>query len=49
MLLLDKENHLRMVRSGKIEAYVRETYGHIALLLKQYDKVAYEKRKKAVK
>ena len=49
MLLLDKENHLRMVRSGKIEAYVRETYGHIALLLKQYDKVAYEKRKQAEK
>lgn len=49
MLLLDKENHLRMVRSGKIEAYVRETYGHIALLLKQYDKEAFEKRKQAEK
>jgi cytochrome oxidase Cu insertion factor (SCO1/SenC/PrrC family) len=45
MILLDKKNHLRMVRSGKIEAYVRETYGHIALLLKQYDKQAFNKRK----
>lgn len=43
MLLLDRDNHLRMVRSGKIEKYVRDMYGHIALLLKQYDKAAARK------
>lgn len=45
MLLLDKNLHLRMVRSGKLEAYVRESYGHIALLLKQYDKELARKTK----
>lgn len=46
LLLLDKDQHLRMVRSGKLEAYVRESYGHIALLLKQYDKELARKAKK---
>lgn len=45
MLLLDKENHLRMVNRGKEEGTVRRMYQHIALLQKQYDK----ERKKAVK
>ncbi len=40
MLLVDRKNELRMVRSGQIEKYVRDIYGHIALLLKQYDKEA---------
>lgn len=43
MLLLDRRNHLRMVRSGEVEAYVREIYGHMALLLKHYDKEAARK------
>jgi hypothetical protein len=38
MLLLDKENHLRMVLSGKTEGMVRRMKEHIALLQKQYDK-----------
>jgi len=38
LLLLDKENHLRMVLSGKTEGMVRRMKEHIALLQKQYDK-----------
>lgn len=38
MLLLDKNNHLRMVLNGSTEGYVRRMYQHVALLLKQYDK-----------
>jgi hypothetical protein len=38
MLLLDKQNHLRMVLSGKTEGMVRRMKEHIALLQKQYDK-----------
>lgn len=38
MLLLDKQNHLRMVLSGKTEGMVRRMKQHIALLQKQYDK-----------
>jgi len=37
MLLLDKENHLRMIRSGKEEGNVRQMKQHIALLKKEYD------------
>jgi len=44
MLLVDRKNELRMVRSGEIEKYVRDIYGHIALLLKQYDKEAARNR-----
>jgi hypothetical protein len=40
MLLLDKENHLRMVLSGKTEGMIRRMKEHIALLQKQYDKEA---------
>lgn len=45
MMLLDRENHLRMVRSGRLEKFVRDIYGHIALLLKQYDKMDAKKQK----
>ena len=38
MLLLDKENHLRMVLNGKTEGMIRRMKEHIALLQKQYDK-----------
>ena len=38
MLLLDRENHLRMVMSGKTEGMIRRMKEHIALLQKQYDK-----------
>ncbi len=38
MLLLDKQNHLRMVLSGKTEGMIRRMKEHIALLQKQYDK-----------
>ncbi len=38
MLLLDKQNHLRMVLSGRTEGMVRRMKEHIALLQKQYDK-----------
>ncbi|MFN5844512.1 MAG: SCO family protein [Flavobacteriia bacterium] len=45
LLLLDKKNHLRMVLSGKTEGMVRRMKEHIALLQKQYDKAASEKKK----
>jgi hypothetical protein len=38
ILLLDKQNHLRMVLSGKTEGMIRRMKEHIALLQKQYDK-----------
>lgn len=38
MLLLDKQNHLRMVLSGKTEGMIRRMKQHVALLQKQYDK-----------
>lgn len=38
LLLLDRENHLRMVLSGKSEGMIRRMKEHIALLMKQYDK-----------
>lgn len=45
MLLLDRDNHLRMVLSGKTEGMIRRMYQHVALLLKQYDKAAAKKKK----
>ncbi len=44
MLLLDKENHLRMVLSGKSEGMIRRMKEHIALLQKQYDKENYKQK-----
>lgn len=38
LLLLDKQNHLRMVLSGTTEGMIRRMKEHIALLQKQYDK-----------
>ncbi len=46
MLLLDKQNHLRMVLSGKTEGMIRRMKEHIALLQKEYDKKAYQSKKK---
>jgi hypothetical protein len=43
MLLIDKQNHLRMVDRGKEEGTVRRLYQHIALLQKQYDKAVKKK------
>jgi len=37
MLLLDRENRLRMIRSGKEEGMVRQMKQHLALLKKEYD------------
>lgn len=37
MLLLDKQNHLRMVLSGKSEGMIRRMREHLSLLQKQYD------------
>jgi len=46
MLLLDKNNHLRMVLSGKSEGMIRRMREHVALLKKQYDKENAENLKK---
>jgi protein SCO1/2 len=43
MLLIDKSNHLRMIRAGTKEKYIRDMKQHIALLQKQYDKAAHGK------
>ena len=45
MLLLDRDNHLRMVLSGKSEGMIRRMKEHVALLQKQYDKDAANAKK----
>lgn len=45
ILLLDKQNHLRMVLSGTSEGMIRRMNEHLALLHKQYDKEASKKKK----
>jgi len=40
IMLLDKNNHLRMVLNGHTEGMIRKMKEHIALLDKQYDKEA---------
>lgn len=45
ILLLDKQNHLRMVLSGTSEGMIRRMKEHLALLHKQYDKEASKKKK----
>lgn len=45
LLLVDKQSHLRMVLRGDGEGMVRRMKEHIALLDKQYDKMAAKKRK----
>lgn len=37
MLLLDRDNHLRMVLSGKTEGMIRRMFEHVGLLKKEYD------------
>jgi hypothetical protein len=49
LLIVDKENNLRLVRKGTIEGLIRDFKEHIALLQKQYDKDAYRERKEAEK
>lgn len=44
ILLLDKQNHLRMVLSGTSEGMIRRMKEHLALLHKQYDKEASKKK-----
>ncbi|MES2800178.1 MAG: hypothetical protein V4638_09200 [Bacteroidota bacterium] len=45
MLLLDKQNHLRMVLSGKSEGMIRRMKQCVALLQKQYDKARAQDKK----
>jgi hypothetical protein len=45
VLLLDKQNHLRMVLSGTSEGMIRRMKEHVALLQKQYDKEQARKTK----
>ena len=45
LLIVDKENNLRLVRKGNVEGLIRDYKEHIALLQKQYDKEAYRLRK----
>ena len=40
MLLVDKQNHLRSLRSGATEGMLRDLNEHIAILEKEYDKKA---------
>jgi hypothetical protein len=49
LLIVDKENNLRLVRKGNVEGLIRDFKEHIALLQKQYDKDAYRERKEAGK
>lgn len=44
MLLIDRENHLRMVLSGKTEGMIRRMFEHVALLKKDYDLKEYESK-----
>jgi cytochrome oxidase Cu insertion factor (SCO1/SenC/PrrC family) len=45
LLIVDKENQLRLVRRGNEEGLIRDFKEHVALLQKQYDKAAYKERK----
>lgn len=40
MLIVDKQNQLRLIRRGTIEGMIRDFKQHVALLQKQYDKEA---------
>ena len=46
LMLVDKDNDLRIIRRGNREGYIRDFKEHLALLQKQYDKNAYKERKK---
>lgn len=43
ILLMDRENHLRMVLSGTSEGMIRRMFEHVALLKKSYDLKEYDK------
>lgn len=45
LLIVDKENNLRLVRRGNEEGLIRDFKEHVALLQKQYDKAAYKEKK----
>lgn len=45
LLLLDKDNHLRMVLNGHTEGMIRKMKEHIALLQKEYDKTDAKRKK----
>jgi cytochrome oxidase Cu insertion factor (SCO1/SenC/PrrC family) len=47
MLLVDKSNKLRMVSKGNQEGLIRRMKEHMALLDKQYDKEAFNAKKKS--
>jgi cytochrome oxidase Cu insertion factor (SCO1/SenC/PrrC family) len=47
LMIVDKENNLRLVRKGNEEGLIRDFKEHIALLQKQYDKDAYKALKEA--
>ena len=42
MMIVDKENNLRLIRRGSEEGLIRDFKEHVALLQKQYDKAAYK-------
>lgn len=45
IMIVDKENKLRLIRRGDEEGLIRDLKEHIALLQKQYDKEAYKEKK----
>lgn len=47
MMIVDKENKLRLIRRGSEEGLIRDLKEHIALLQKQYDKEAYNDKNKS--
>lgn len=47
MMIVDKNNDLRLVRRGNQEGLIRDFKEHIALLQKQYDKAAYKEKNEA--
>lgn len=46
MLIVDKQNQLRLVRRGDQEGLIRDFKQHVALLQKQYDKAAAKEEEK---
>lgn len=45
LMIVDKENNLRLIRRGSEEGLIRDFKEHVALLQKQYDKEAYNASK----
>lgn len=46
MMIVDKENNVRLLRRGSDEGNIRDFKQHVALLQKQYDKDAFKSRSK---